>query len=84
MIELHISPKISSHLRLKEKLKQLTLACSIVESAELTIPWLVQGKEVCRGESNIEDYISECESFIDKWLINRFEKHRKVNALSKV
>jgi len=82
MIELHISPRIPSHLRLKAKLERLTLARSVVESPEITIPWLVQGKEVCKGVRNIEDYFSDCESFIDSWLINRFEKYRGAQVLT--
>ena len=65
MIELQISPKIDCHLRLKERLEEMSLARKVIESKKTKIPLLKEGSETYVGCEDINSYLNRFEFFLE-------------------
>ena len=75
MIELHISPKIECHVRLKDRLEEMSLARKVIESEQTKIPLLKQGTESYKGCDDINSFLIGFESFVEQWYECRCDKY---------
>lgn len=67
MIELYISPKVSSHALLKERVEDNHIALRIINDNSYVNPKLVEGKKIYKGINSINVFLDEFELIMQKW-----------------
>lgn len=67
MIELYISPDISSHLLLKERVEDSHIALRIINHNSYVNPRLIEGKKTYKGINSINVFLDEFETIMQKW-----------------
>lgn len=78
MIELQISPNINCHVKLKEKLVEMSLARNVIESPETNISILKEGSETYTGCDRINAFLTQFESFKEQWYECTCDKYEQL------
>ena len=66
---------MKSHLILKDRLEEMSLARQIIESSKVKIPVLKEDDNIYYGFTAINDYLDQSKLFIDKWYECRCDKY---------
>ena len=67
MIELYVSPNISSHTLLKERVEDSHIALRIINDNSYVNPKLIEGEITYKGIHSINVFLDDFESLMWKW-----------------